>query len=261
MRKFPWTRGDGSLFEELVNSGACFDFGIGETAAVGATSAAADAGTAYALLAADVGTAAAAGTTAAATTAASTSILGLTAAQWSILGTGLSSGGSLLSAVGSQKEGAAQSAMYNYQSAVNANNATIATQNSNYSIEAGESQAENLGLQTGQQVGGEKAAEAASGLDVNTGSPTRVRASSEALGKIGQNTIRNNAALQAYGYQSQAAGFTATSQLETSAAQESQLAGFYGAASSVLAGGGQFASKWSDYALKSGINAAGNVYN
>jgi hypothetical protein len=259
MRKFPWTRGDGSLFEELVNSGACFDFGIGETAAVGATAAAADAGTAAAVAGASA--AAAAGTTAAATTAASTSILGLTAAQWSILGTGLSSGGSLLSAVGSQKEGAAQSAMYNYQSAVNANNATIATQNSNYSIEAGESQAENLGLQTGQQVGGEKAAEAASGLDVNTGSPTRVRASSEALGKIGQNTIRNNAALQAYGYQSQAAGFTATSQLETSAAQESQLAGFYGAASSVLAGGGQFASKWSDYALKSGINAAGNVYN
>ena len=84
--------------------------------------------------------------------------------------------GAGISAFGSMEAGQAQAEAASYQAQVARNNAVIAQSNANQQIQAGEVQASNQSMATHNAVGTTKAGEAASGVDVNTGSFANVRA-------------------------------------------------------------------------------------
>ena len=94
---------------------------------------------------------------------------------------------------------------------------------------------EQVGLKERQQQASARAAIAANGLDVNTGSPADVQTSNREIGTLNQETASNNGALQVYGYQSQATSFQAQSIMDSSEVG-SDIAG------GVLKGGSSFLS-------------------
>lgn len=131
---------------------------------------------------------------------------------------GLSAGLGLLGAgvqaIGSIAAGNAQAAQANYAAQVSRNNQIIAEQNAAYATQAGETAAAQRGLQERAIAGKVAAGLAASGLDVNTGSAVDVRQTQAEVGQTDVNQIRQDAALRAYGYRTQASNFGANAQLE-----------------------------------------------
>lgn len=119
--------------------------------------------------------------------------------------------------------GTLESGLYNGQ--VARNNAQIAGQNANYVEDAGFQQAENESLKSAATGGRIKAAQAANGIDVNTGSAVDVQAGQRGAGALDAETVLNNADLSAYGYRTQETNFEAQSQQDTTG-------GIYGAVGS-----------------------------
>lgn len=155
-----------------------------------------------------------------------------------LAGLGLGLIGSIISAGGAMEQAQAQSEAAAYQSQVAANNAKIARENASLDIQAGEAAATNEGLKTRGLVGTEKAAQGASGIDVNTGSAANVRAGTEQIGLLDALTIRSNAAKAAYGQQVAATSQTAQSQLYGFESAQAKEAGPISAAGSLLSGVG-----------------------
>ena len=122
--------------------------------------------------------------------------------------------GAGVSAYGQVEQGQATAEAANYQAQVARNNELIANQNAAYSIQAGQAKAAATSLQGAQTMGKIKAGQAASGIDVNTGSAVGVQTSEREVSKLDTATVLNNAELEAYGYRTQAAGYGAQAGLE-----------------------------------------------
>lgn len=152
--------------------------------------------------------------------------------------------GAGVSAVGASYTGQAKSNMYNYQAGVADLNKKIASQNADYSREVGEVKAQDSGLRTEFQVGKMKAAQGATGLDVNSGSALATRQSQTLIGQHDQGTIRSNAARQAYGFDIEAIKYGAEGDMLRTAGKNAIEAGNLGAVSSILGGASSVASKW-----------------
>lgn len=140
------------------------------------------------------------------------------------------------SGYGAYSSGQAQSQAAAYQAQVNANNSTIAQQNAQYARQAGEAQAAQKQMETAQATGGIRAAEAANGLDVNSGSALGVQTSQKLVGSNDVATIRNNALRQVYGYQTQATSFKAQSQLDQMQSSNAAAGGVLSGLGSLLSG-------------------------
>ena len=148
--------------------------------------------------------------------------------------------GGLMSAVGTIAGGIAQKNALEYQAQVAQNNAITAEQNAHYAIEAGQAKTAALSMKEAA-VGGEiKAAQAASGIDVNTGSNRAVQQSQRMLGKLDTETEMSKAQLQAYGYRTQATNFRAQAGLYDYEAPQAELGGILGGAGQAFGA----ASKW-----------------
>jgi hypothetical protein len=160
------------------------------------------------------------------------------------IGLGATALGAMVGAAGSIMGGLSNAAMYNYQAGIARMNAQIARQNSAYEIGVGESQAQQSGLKTAQRLGQIRAAQGASGLDVNAGTAVDVRVSEGELGAVDQTVIRGNALKRAYGQEVIAVQEDAQAQADTMAGSNSEIAGFIGAGSSILGGVGTFSSRW-----------------
>lgn len=93
--------------------------------------------------------------------------------------------------------------------------------------------------QTGQQyqqlIGSQRAQMAASGLDIQSGSPLEVLLGTAAVGEQDVQTIRNNAAREAWGYRAERANVLA-------AGRQAKRASRFGAAGTILGGAAQTAS-------------------
>ncbi len=168
-----------------------------------------------------------------------------------------------VSAYGMMQQGAAAKSAADYQSQVAANNAIIGNQNARYAIQAGNAQAEQSQIKTNQIVGAMMAAQASSGVDVGSGSPLDTRTSQKEIGALDVAQIRNNAARQAYGYQTGAMSNTAQSQLLTVQGQNAATAGEIGGVSSILGGASSFGKNYVDFSkvgafsAPSGLSTAG----
>lgn len=155
-----------------------------------------------------------------------------------VIGTGITAAGAI-------EQGQATANMANYQAVVASNNATIANQNANYAIQAGEAQAANTSQKGAAAMGKVKAAQAASGVDVNTGSAADVQQGERQTNQLDTETVLNNSELQAYGYRSAATSYTAQAGLEETEAEQAPIGADIGATGSVLSGISGVGLKWS----------------
>jgi hypothetical protein len=163
--------------------------------------------------------------------------------------------GLALSAVSAVSSGIAQSQAASYQAAVQRNNALEAQQNATYAREAGTAQEEEAGQKSAAQLGAVRAGIAANNVDVDSGSALDVQKSQRETGLLSEETVANNAALQAYGYETQATGYSAEAGLLQNEAGEA-IPG------SLLAAGGKLASGASDIPNKFGyMNSGGYIDN
>lgn len=131
-------------------------------------------------------------------------------------------------------------------------NARMAEMGARQALFAGQRQAAARSLQAGQLLSAQKAAQAASGVDLSVGSAAEVRAGTELFKEADVNQIEANALMQAWGYRTQAADYRAQAGMAKSSAPSPALA----AASTLLTGAGSVADSW--YRLqKSGALAGG----
>jgi hypothetical protein len=129
-----------------------------------------------------------------------------------------------------------------YQAAVAMNNAVIANQMADREGFAGEVASGLESMRGGARVGDEKAAMAANGVDVNSGSAVDVAVSQRMESKLSADTTMNNALLKAYGYRVQAQSDIAQSQLDTMGANNRRAAGRISAFGDLLSGASSFFS-------------------
>lgn len=153
----------------------------------------------------------------------------------SVIGTGVSM-------YGAEQSAHAQQQSANYQAAVARNNQITANAEATYATSAGESQQQSQAMTTRALIGNEKAAQASSGLDVNSGSSVNVRSSAAELGTLSGLNIKSNAALKAAEYRAQAGSFGSQSTLDTMTAENAGVAGTLSAAGAGISGVGNLAS-------------------
>jgi len=156
-----------------------------------------------------------------------------------------SAGGGILSAFGASSEGKSQKAMYDYQSSVARLNAQIDRQNAEWELNKGEIEASQYGMKAAQQFGAIRTGQAASNLDVNSGSNKDVQDSQRKIIQMDNATIRSNAAKQAYDYSVRAVMDENQATMYTTAGVNAQKAGNIKALSSIIGSAGSVASKWS----------------
>lgn len=155
-----------------------------------------------------------------------------------------SAAGGVLGAIGAANTGAANASMYQYKAGVALINQKIATQNSQWALQAGGTQAEEKGLQGAQSIAETKVRQAAGDIDVNSGSAAATRDSMVKASQFDQQVIAWDAQKQAYGYATKAAEAGAEATMDTQAASQAKTAGWLGALSSVIGGATSVASKW-----------------
>lgn len=159
----------------------------------------------------------------------------------------LGAAGTATSAAGASSAAEARAQNAAYQSQVAANNAKIAQQDATLEIQSGEIAAVNTGLRTRARIGQQKAAQGASGIDVNSGSAVDVRAGTAELGMLDALTVRSDAAKRAYRKEVEASSDVAQSQLLQSQAEQEREAGEFNVMSTLLSGASSVGGKWAGY--------------
>lgn len=160
------------------------------------------------------------------------------------VGLGSSLAGGILSSVSAIKEGQSQSQMYGYQAQVSRINAQIDRQNSEWAQRQGDVEGQQYGLKAGQQFGQIRTAQAASGLDVNSGSAKEVQDSQRTITHMDESQIRENAGKVAYDYTSKATMDENQAGLYDRAASDAKTASYFKAAGSLIGTAGSVSSKW-----------------
>jgi DNA-binding helix-hairpin-helix protein with protein kinase domain len=149
-----------------------------------------------------------------------------------------------VSAVGAVEGGIASKNAADYQAQVAANNSQIANQNATYAMESGEAQAANQSRKGAANLGQIKVKQAASGVDVNSGSAVDVQAGQRETNQLDTETVLNNSELQAYGYRTQSTNFQAQSGLDTMQGEQAEEAGYLKAGGDLLSGASGVGGKW-----------------
>lgn len=159
-------------------------------------------------------------------------------------------GSGILGAFGADKKADAEAAAAAYKAQVARNNAIIAERNAQAATEAGARKGQANDLKTRNLIGTQLVTQAASGLDVNTGSAVDVRQSTADLGRLDTLTIINNAAREASGQRAMAANFEAEAMLQDRTAEYAREAGDINIMSSLLGSATSVSDKWLGFRSK-----------
>lgn len=162
----------------------------------------------------------------------------------------LAAGSIATGVAGSVMQGVASAQSADYMAQVARHNDLIAQQNANMALEQGQIHEEAEREQTGAQIGGERAAFGAMGVDPNSGSALDVRTSAAELGELNTQTIKYNTHVQAWNDINQANAYGAQSQLY------SAQAGF-DSMNSILGGASSVSNKWLNWQMYGGSGANG----
>jgi hypothetical protein len=163
-----------------------------------------------------------------------------------------------IGAYGAIQSGQAQQAAANYSAQVASNNAVIAGYNAKAATDAGTAAVTANQMKVAALEGAQRASEASSGVDPNSGSPLDLQVSTAKVGELDSLTISNNAARTAYGYEVQGMNQTAQAALDTAQGQNAATAGEIGAVSSVMSSAASLSGKWAQYQLQAGSNGGGS---
>lgn len=158
----------------------------------------------------------------------------------SVIGTGLQT-------VSAISQGQAQAASANYQAQVARVNQQIQEQNAAYERQKGDVEAQQQDMKNRAGLGALAAAQGASGFDMNTGSSLDTRTSARELGRLDTLTVRNNAERRAHDFDIAAMNQGAQASLYSAQAKSSNLAGYLGAASSIIGGVSSVGDKWASF--------------
>ena len=160
------------------------------------------------------------------------------------IGLGSSIAGGIMNTVGGIMSGQANQQMYNYQAQMAQINAQIALQNRDYALQKGGIEAQNYGMKARQQAGQIKSAQAASGIDINSGSAKEVQESQHLVAMSDLDTIRSNAAKTAYDYTVQSTNFSNQAAVYTAAGQNASQAGWLNGIGSFVGMAGSVSNRW-----------------
>lgn len=163
--------------------------------------------------------------------------LGTAGLAASAIGGGVSAGSSILG-------GFNKSAMMKYQAGVARINQNIDTQNAEYERNIGEVKAQQSGMKSRFQAGEILTTQAASGINVNSGSNKAVQTSQSELGAHDQDVIRANAAKQAFGYDVKAAQEGSQASMYAAGAKQSVTEGLIKGGGTILGTATSVADKW-----------------
>lgn len=106
--------------------------------------------------------------------------------------------------VGGMMQAQGQTQNADFQSGMMEQNAQFKLKTADETINAGNTSADWQRVRAGQAVGTQRSAQAANGIDVNSGSAAQLQDDTAMLGELDALTIQNNAAREAYGYRVQA---------------------------------------------------------
>lgn len=157
-------------------------------------------------------------------------------------------------AYGAVKSANAEAAAAKYNASEAQVNAGIAKQNEALSAQSGEEQVAQQQQRTRAEVGASLANQAASGVDVNSGSAVDVRMSESELGQLDALNVRSNATREAFGYSTQASNFKNEASLDSFEAKNDTSAGVVNAAGTLLGSAGSAASNFYKYKLNGGFS-------
>lgn len=161
-----------------------------------------------------------------------------------VIGLGTSIAGGALSAYGAMSSGEANAKAYEYRAGMSRVNAQINQQNSDWALTVGDKKLQSYGMQAAQRAGTIKTTQAASGLDITTGSAKDVQDSQALLTKIDNKTIADNTSRTAYGYRVQANNDLLQAGMDERAASNSRTAGKLSALGSIIGTASSVSSKW-----------------
>lgn len=161
--------------------------------------------------------------------------------------------GAGISAIGQVEQGQATANAANYQATVARNNAIIAGQNADYAERAGQVQAATQSMKGAATGGRIKVQQAASGVDVNSGSSAAVQGGQREVSKLDTETVLNNADLQAYGYRANATNFQAQAGLDTMEAEQAPIGADLAAGGGLLSSASGLGFKWSQLGNTGGV--------
>ena len=147
--------------------------------------------------------------------------------------------GAATSAYGAYSSSQAAKAQAEYQADVAQANATMAGYQREDALRRGEEDAQQAARQAERMRGTQAARLASNGLDITSGSSLSILEDTAFFGAQDAQTIRNNAAREAWGYSVQADNALASSQMYTSAAKAQNPGSAAGL--SLLSSAGQFA--------------------
>ncbi len=167
--------------------------------------------------------------------------------------------GAVASAASTVMGGIAASNNANYQAQVARNNAQIAQQNANASMAAGAQKVQMEGMKNAAKMGAVKAAQAANGVDVNTGSNVDVQVGERQIGDLDEQQTQHNAQLQAYGYRTQASNFQAEAGLDQARADQAIPGSILSAGGGLLSSASGINFKWGSGGSPS--SSASNSYS
>lgn len=119
---------------------------------------------------------------------------------------------------GANKEADAAEAQGIYQSNMFNYNAKLADYSASDALKRGDKAVDALGRDVKKTIGSQRAALAAQGIEVDSGSALDVQANTQTLGKLDALQIKNNAIMEAYGYKVEAQQAKTNAQMALTAA-------------------------------------------
>jgi len=155
---------------------------------------------------------------------------------------GLQIAGVVNGAFGASRQAEATQNAYNYQAAVNRNNAQIAEWQAQDAVTRGAKAEQTQRLKAAQLKGSQRAAFAARGVALDEGSPLAILQDTDYMGEMDALTIRDNAAREAWGHRTQGANYSGDASMLSARADAESPSG--AAFNTLLTGAGAVADSW-----------------
>ena len=145
-------------------------------------------------------------------------------------------GGALLNGIGKVVEGRANAKALEFQAGISEMNRRIAEAQAERSLERGAVEQQEVDFTNLAHMGQQRAIQGSSGVAINSGSAVKARANAAVLARLDALRVREGAAQEAYGHRVSALGFKMDTELKMKGAKQSRVAGWLGAAGSLITG-------------------------
>ena len=166
------------------------------------------------------------------------------------IGLALSVVGTITSTLGAVNQAQGQKSAYEYQAAVNRNNAIQAGYQADDAIERGQEEERKTREKTRQLIGRQRSIFGAAGLQTDSGTPLLVQEDTAEIGELDALTVRNNSEREAHALRFRAENFEANARMNSFAA-DGISPGMAGA-TTLLAGAGNIAAKYQKFSFYKG---------